>query len=268
MGVVMRRLSTACLVVVAMTAAGAAAGQRLDPLVASSNDAIVLQQLGVQFIASSQTTHALQALSKSLEIDPNSAAAHMWLGVVYSQMNDDVAAEGEFLKALELNPRLTEARNWFGLYWVGRGDLDAAIAQYRQALTDPAYPPISRARVQVNLGKVLMQTGDYDQAVVVLGQAGGIAVSSNEPLYPILYLSLAEALVMTGRSLEALGALERMEALPVNARAEYLRGLAYRDLGEVGDARTHLQSVLRLAPGSELAREALQVLESLPGRPD
>ena len=268
MGVVMGRLSTACLVVMAMTAVGAAAGQQLDPLVASSNDAIVLQQLGVQFIATSQTANALQALRKSVEIDPNSAAAHMWLGVVYSQMNDDVAAEGEFLEALELNPSLTEARNWFGLYWVGRGDLDAAIAQYRQALMDPAYPPISRARVQVNLGKVLMQTGDYEQAVVVLGQAGGITVSSKEPLYPILYLSLAEALVMIGRSQEALGALERMEVLPANARAEYLRGLAYRDLGEVGDARTHLQRVLRRAPGSALASQALQVLESLPGGPD
>jgi Tfp pilus assembly protein PilF len=84
MGVVMGRLSTACLVVMAMTAVGAVAGQQLDPLVASSNDAIVLQQLGVQFIATSQTANALQALRKSLEIDPNSPAAHMWLSVVYS----------------------------------------------------------------------------------------------------------------------------------------------------------------------------------------
>ena len=105
-------------------------------------------------------------------------------------------------------------------------------------------------------------------ALAVAGQAGGITVSSKEPLYPILYLSLAEALVMIGRSQEALGALERMEVLPANARAEYLRGLAYRDLGEVGDARTHLQRVLRRAPGSALASQALQVLESLPGGPD
>lgn len=264
----MRRLSAACLAVIALTFAGTVAGQQVDPLVASSTDAIVLQQLGIQFIASNQAGKALQALRKSLEIDPDSAEARMWLGVVYTQMKEDIAAEGEFLRALELNPGLTEVRNWFGVYWARRGDFDAAIAQYRQALMDPAYPPISRARVQVNLGNVLMQTGEYEQAAVVLGQAGGAAVSSGDPLYPLLHLSLAEALVKTGRAQEALGALQRLEVLPPNARAEYLTGLAYRDLGEVDDARDHLGRVLRLAPGSELAREALQVLESLPGRPD
>ncbi len=264
----MRRFSAACWVVMALMFAGQAIGQQVDPLVANSSDATELQQLGVRFIASNQTHNALQALRKSLEIYPDNAETRMWLGVVYTQMNEDIAAEGEFLRALELNPQLTEARNWFGVYWARRGNLDAAIAQYRQALLDPAYPSISRARVQVNLGNVLMQTGEYDEAVVMLGRAGQIAVASSDPLYPLVHLSLAEALVKTGRSQEALGALERMDVLPPNARVEYLSGLAYRDLGEVDAARDHLGRVLRLVPGSELAREALAVLESLPGRPD
>jgi len=264
----MRRLSAACLAVTALVFTGEVAGQQIDPLVANSTDATELQQLGVRFIASNQTQNALQALRKSLEIYPDNAETRMWLGVVYTQMNEDIAAEGEFIRALELNPQLTEARNWFGVYWAQRGNFDAAIAQYRQALTDPAYPLISRARVQVNLGNVLMQTGEYDAAVVVLGQAGGVSVSSSDPLYPLIHLSLAEALVKTGRSQEALGALERMNVLPENARVEYLKGLAYRDLGEDDAARDHLGRVLRLVPGTELAGEALAVLESLSGRPD
>ena len=261
----MRRLSAACLAAIALLFAGSVEGQQVDPLVASSNDAIELQQLAVRFIANNQTRSALEALRKSLGIYPDNAETRMWLGVVYTQLNEDIAAEGEFLKALELNPQLTEVRNWFGVYWARRGNFDAAIAQYRQALMDPAYPPISRARVQVNLGNVLMQTGEYEQAVAVLGEAGSLALASSDPLYPLLHMSLAEALVRTGRSREALGALERMEVLPPNARVEYLSGLAYRDLGEVADARDHLGRVLRMAPGSELAREALEVLESLSG---
>lgn len=268
LGVVMGRLGAACLAIMALLTAGELEGQQTDPLIASSNDAVELQQLAIRFIASNQTHNALGALRKSLTIYPDNAETHMWLGVVYTQLNENVAAEGEFLTAIELNPQLTEVRNWFGVYWVRLGNLDAAIAQYRMALTDPAYPRISRARVQVNLGNVLMQTGEYDEAVVVLGQAGGYALASSDPLYPLLYLSLAEALVKTGRSQEALGALQRLEALPSSPRAEYLSGLAYRDLGEINDARDHLSRVLRLAPGSELAREALQVLESLPGRSD
>jgi len=246
--------------------AGVAAGQQTDPLVASSNDAVELQQLAIRFIASNQTHNALAALRKSLSIYPDNAETRMWLGVVYTQMNEDIAAEGEFLKALELNPQLTEVRNWFGVYWQRRGNFDAAIAQFRQALLDPAYPPISRARVQVNLGNVLMQTGEYDEAVTMLGAAGRASVASNDPLYPLLHLSLAEALVKTGRSQEALGALERMDVLPPSARGEFLTGLAYRDLGEFDTARDHLGRVLRLAPGSELARDALEVLDSLPQR--
>ena len=267
-GVVMGRFSAVWLAVVALTFAGQATGQQIDPLVASSNDAIELQQLGVRFIASNQTHNALAALRKSLELYPDNAETRMWLGVVYTQLQEDIAAEGEFIRALELNPQLTEVRNWFGVYWARRGNFDAAIAQYRQALTDPAYPSISRARVQVNLGNVLMQTGEYDQAVAVLSDAAGAAVASNDPLYPLVHLSLAEALVKTGRAREALGALQRMEVLPPNARGEYLTGLAYRDLGEVDDARDHLGRALRLAPGSAIAREALRVLESLPGKPD
>lgn len=264
----MRRLSTVLLAVSALAIAGGAAAQQVDPLVENSNDATELQQLAVRFIAGNQTHNALAALRKSLKIYPDNAETHMWLGVVYTQLNEDAGAEGEFLKALALNPQLTEVRNWFGVYWARRGNWDAAIAQYRQALMDPAYPPISRARVQANLGKVLMQAGDYDGAVVVLGEAGGVAVPSSDPLYALIHLGLAEALVKTGRAQEALGALQRMEVLPPNARGEYLSGLAYRDLGEVDAARDRLGRVLRLAPGSELAREALKVLESLTSRPD
>ena len=264
----MRRFSAACLAVMALMFAGEAAGQQIDPLVANSTDATELQRLAVGFISNNQTRDALQALRKSLEIDPENAESRMWLGVVYDELKEDIAAEGEFIKALELNPQLTEAHNWFGVYWAKRGNFDSAIAQYRQALRDPAYPAISRARVQVNLGNVLMQTGDYQEAVAVLGAAGGATVDSGEPLYPLIHMSLAESLVKTGRSQEALGALDRMDVLPANARVEYLKGLAYRDLGEFDVARDHLGRVLRLAPGTELAGEALQVLESLPGTPD
>jgi type IV pilus biogenesis/stability protein PilW len=259
-------LAVAALVC-AIVVAGPALAQQ-DPLVANSDDPIELQQLGVRFIANNQTSNALDALRKALEIYPDNAETRMWLGVVYSQMGEDIAAEGEFHRALEINPNLTEVHNWFGVYWARRGNFDAAIAEYRKALADPAYPAISRARVQVNLGNVLMQTGEHEQAVRYLSDAARVSVPSSDPLFPLIHMSLAEGLVKTGRPQEALGALERLEVLPANPRASFLTGLAYRDLGEFGQARDHLSRVLRLAPGSDLSREALATLESLPGDPD
>jgi Tfp pilus assembly protein PilF len=169
----MRKLAVVCLVVLALSGAHEVFGQQVDPLVANSNDPLELQQLGVRFIATNQTHNALDALRKALGLYPDNAETRMWLGVVYTQMNEDIAAEGEFIRALELNPQLTEVHNWFGVYWARQGNFDAAIAEYRRALQDAAYPPISRARVQVNLGNVLMQTSEYDEAVTVLGAAGG-----------------------------------------------------------------------------------------------
>ncbi|NKB87907.1 MAG: tetratricopeptide repeat protein [Acidobacteria bacterium] len=264
MGVDMRRLCATAALVCALGVPGLAWAQQTDPLVANSDDPIELQQLGVRFIATNQTRNALEALRKALEIYPDNAETRMWLGVVYTQMGEDIAAEGEFHRALEINPQLTEVHNWFGVYWARRGNFDASIAEYRKALADPAYPNISRARVQVNLGNVLMQTGEHEQAVRELSAAARVSIPSSDPLFSLINLSLAEGLVKTGRPQEALGALERLEVLPPDPRGSYLTGLAYRDLGEFGQARDHLSRVLRLAPGTELSRDALSTLESLP----
>ena len=102
-----------------------------------------------------------------------------------------------------------------------------------------------------------------EAALPVLSEAARIPVTSSDPLYGLAHLSLAEALLKVGRPQEALGALERMQVLPPNARAELLTGLARRDLGDVGEAVDHLQRVLRLAPGSELAEQALEALRQL-----
>lgn len=247
-----------------LAVSSAAAAQQVDPLVENSNDAVELQQLGIQFIANNRARDALAALRKSLDIYPENAETHMWLGVTYAQLGEDPAAEKEFERALELNPNLTEVHNWFGVYWARRGSYDKAIVEYEKALADPAYPPLSRARVQANLGNVLMATGDYDGAVTTLSRAAAASIPSNDPLYALVHPSLADALIKTGRPREALGALERMDSLPASARVELLKGMAYRDLGENGTARDHLGRVLRLAPGSDLAREATAIIDSLP----
>ncbi len=91
-----------------------------------------------------------------------------------------------------------------------------------------------------------------------------MSIPSNDPLFALVNTSLADALVRTGRPREALSSLARMDVLPANPRVEYLKGLAYRDLGEFQDARDHLGAVLRMAPGTDLASQALEALESLP----
>lgn len=258
------RLHLVAALILALAWGGAAVGQqRSDPLIASTEDPLELQQLAVQFIAGNRPRDAMAALQKALRIYDGNAESHMWLAVVYTQLEELEAAEESFRRALDINPQLTEAHNWFGVYWARQGDLDRAIEHYRAALTDPAFPRISRARVLVNLGNGLMQKGDMDAALLSLSEAAQTPIPSNDPLYALVHLSLGEALLKGGRPEEALGALEKMDVLAADPRAKLLQGLAYRDLGEREQAIDHLQRVLRLAPGTELADQALAALRQL-----
>ncbi len=256
--------SIALALLIASSGVPLASAQRaVDPLIANSDDPTELQQLAVQFIANNQLRQALVALRKSVGIYAENAESRMWLGVVYTQLDDFEAAEAEFLSALRMNPQLTETHNWLGVHWVRRGDLARAIEHYRAALDDPVYPRISRARVLVNLGNVYLQQGDVEAAIPVLSEATRAAVPSNDPLYPLMHMSLADALIKNGRPREALAALESLGAVPSSPRGELLRGLAHRDLGTSEQAVDHLQQVLRLAPGSPLAEQALEILRQL-----
>lgn len=258
------RVHLLAALIVALSLSAVAVGQeRVDPLIASSDDPLELQQLAIQFIAGNRPRDALAALQKSLRIYDDNAETHMWVAVVYAQLEEHEAAEQAFRRALEINPQLTEAHNWFGVYWARSGDLDRAIEHYRAALADPAYPRISRARVLVNLGNVLMQKGDVEAALPPLSEAARTPIPSSDPLYALVHVSLGEALLKTGRPEEALGALEKMDVLAPDARTKLLQGLAYRDLGERNQAIDHLQRVLRLAPGTDLADQALEALRRL-----
>ena len=183
-----------------------------------------------------------------------------------TQLNDLDGAEASFGRALATNPRLTdEAHNWFGVYWARRGDLDRAVAEYMLALRDPAFPPISRARVLANLGVVHIERGDLGAAIAVLSEANQTGMATSDPLYSLIRVNLAESLLKSGRGEETLATLrDLVGGQRKHAEAELLTGLAYRDLGEDRRAREHLQEVLRAAPGTAHAQRALDALAALP----
>jgi len=259
----MLRVTVLALLISSFGSPLAAAQRAVDPLIVNSEDPTELQQLAVQFIPTNQLGQALAALHKSVDLYPENAESRMWLGVVYTQLDDFDAGEAEFRTALQINPQLTETHNWFGVHWAQRGDLVRAVEHYRAALDDPAYPRISRARVLVNLGNVYVQLGDVEAAIPALSKATRATVSSNDPLYALMYVSLADALIKNGRPQEALGSLESLAVLPASPRGELLRGLAHRDLGSNEVAMDHLRQVLRLAPRSALAEQALEVMHQL-----
>lgn len=261
----MRRALVVVVLLSLLTGSAVAMGQQqgIDPLIERTDDPLELQQLAVQFIRHNEPRSAVVALRKALLEVPNNGETRMWLGVALAQLDELEEAKEELDRALELNPALTEAHNWLGLYWYRQGELDRAIEEYRTALADPTYPRPSRARVLVNLGRILLEQGDVEAAIPALSEATSAPVPSNDQTFVLSRLLLAEALIKNGRPQEALGALELLLEDRAHARALLLAGMAHRDLGELDRAADRLRDVLRRAPGTGLAERALKILREI-----
>ena len=99
-----------------------------------------LLQQGQVFMGQQQMQQAMGAFSTAVEIDPQSAVAHMMLGVAVEQLGHNEQAENEYTKSLKL------------------GENDAQYAAYR-------------GTVAYNLGLVLKRRGGNREAIDVLGTA-------------------------------------------------------------------------------------------------
>jgi Tfp pilus assembly protein PilF len=247
-------------------AAAPAAGVEAEQDPAQSNDPILLQRLGVLYLQENQPREAIRALEQASALMPENGETHMWLGFAYflNQQFDD--AEESYVRALLHNPDQTDAHNFLGLLHAERGDTQKALNEFEIALADPAYPPVSRMRVNYNLGKLYFETDQPDVALTYLQQAVELARNPADPTYGLVYLMLGKVLRQIGRNEEAVVSLERvLEGAEQNPEAHLELGLAYRDQSDYFKAREHLSRVVQLAPGSPFSERARAALAQIPG---
>lgn len=231
-----------------------------------SNDPALLQRLGILYIQENRPVQAIQALQRAADLYPDNAETHMWLGFAYFLNQQFDLAEESYRRAQAINPRLTEVHNYLGMLYAQQDDHRRAIAEFRAALQDPAYPPTSRFRVKVNLGRSYLEEGDLQEALAELTGAVEMAPGADDPAFVLAHLLLGRTLRRLGRLEETLAVLEEaLEADSESPDVHLALGLVYRDLGDTASARRHLQAVLRLAPGTSMSEEARHVLEHLPG---
>ena len=83
----------------------------------------------------------MAAATRSIELDPTSAAGHTALAcatLLYE--NNRAMAKQEFERALELRPSYVMGRSWYALFYLqwARGEFEQGIAEARRALdSDP-----------------------------------------------------------------------------------------------------------------------------------
>lgn len=256
-----------CVLPITISNAGAASGPSAigvlpvqDPENIDPRD---LQILAILYIEDNQCYEAIPLLERSVDLYPENGETYMWLGVAQFLCEELDLAEESFMKAIARNPGLTEVRNYVGLLRYKQGDMDGAVREFSVALNDPVYPPISKARVRLNLGNVYMETGKPEAAREQLA-AGVAIVTSRDQLFQPLHIQLAKVLKQLDRPQEAISALLKVtEVDELNVEAHLELGMAYRDLSQAPAARRHLQKVVDLAPGTDASARAQAALARL-----
>ena len=111
---------------------------------------------------------ARSALTKALELDPDAAEPHVFIGIVRLKYEWDFdGAEQSFRTAIEMNPSLWRAHLFYSFYFEAMARHDEAIAEAQVARD---LNPLSLAAT-INLGWQYLQTDDLDRALAQFNAA-------------------------------------------------------------------------------------------------
>ena len=129
------------------SAAAAAMGIQADP-----NSPRLWEALGRALLLGQQLDAAVQALTRSSQLDANNATVHSLIGVAYDQLGRPDLAAGPYQQAMRLAPDDPVILTNYGLSRALAGDLPGAESLLRRAAADPAAPPQARQNLALVVG--------------------------------------------------------------------------------------------------------------------
>jgi Tfp pilus assembly protein PilF len=204
-----------------------------------------------------RVTEAIKAVDAALEKRPNDPALHYFRGQISFRTARYAEAEASFKRALALDPYFTDAHNFLGAVYRELGRTAEAEREYQLALSNPTYP--TPEKVYLNLGLLYADQGRKGEALDALRRAVEI-----NPKYYQGHFELAGVLDGMGELSEAAREYEVAEPGYRNTGDYYYRlGLTYMRLGDRDKAKENLARVLDIAPGTESAAQAGQLLETM-----
>ena len=212
-------------------------------------------RLAQGFLRAGRPAQARIAMEEAIKMDPKNAGLQNFYGQILFVSGRYDEAEVVFDRALELNAELSDAYNNRGALYAETGRPAKAEQSYLEALKDRSYP--TPQKVYFNVGDLYASQGRDEEAVQMFRRAVEI-----ERDYYQAHYELAGLLDQLGNLEEA--ASEYVVALPGYRRSgeyHYRIGFVYFRLGNHSKATQALQHVLDLAPGSESAVRANDILK-------
>jgi tetratricopeptide (TPR) repeat protein len=177
-----------------------------DEVTTNSLEALKAFQLGYDLISQDSSGEAIPYLQRAVELDPNFASAHLFLGLAYGNTGQNVLLAESFSKAFALIDRVSERERLF------------IVAFYHQYVTHDVNKAMDAAQMlvrsyprfdagHVSLGNVYAARGEYEKS---LEQAQEFARLTPRNL--ILQEFLAEGYASLDRFDEAKAVAERLFA--------------------------------------------------------
>jgi tetratricopeptide (TPR) repeat protein len=187
-----------------------------------------------------QGKDALPLLQRAIQLSPDDAETHYYLGTALQGRGDVAGAMARYQRALELRPAYTVAIvDLADLLQLSRRFVEAA-AGYRRALEiEPNLPEVHN-----NLGNALRDGGQLDEALASYSRALDI-----KPDFAEAHSNLGNALRRLGHYHVAAASYRRaLEIKPHFAEAHNNLGNALRDLGQLDDAVASFRRALDINP--------------------
>ena len=146
---------------------------------------------------------AIKYAQKAIELDPNDALAHGFLGYLYGYIKryEDAIFQGE--KAVKLAPNSSSAHFSLGMALVYDGRYEEAIRIYQKMFR--LNPRDRYSAYYVHIGFPYLMTNQYELAISAYIKATQIAPDS-----PFPYMMLAPTYVLSGQENKAIVAAEKL----------------------------------------------------------
>jgi tetratricopeptide (TPR) repeat protein len=203
--------------------------------VSTFRQAFLLHQQG-------KLTEAEQLYLTVLQLDPDSAEAHLNLGTALVQLNRLGEAIAHFEKAIAIKPDSPEALNNLGNALARLNRPDQSIVQFEKALAVSRHNAEPYLRACYNLGMTLQALNRHEEAIPYYGRA--IAI---KPDYADAHNGLGDALMKCERVEEALTHYERLAAIrPDLAEAYNNLGVSLHALNRETEAITQFTKALAI----------------------
>lgn len=216
-------------------------------------------QLGILERSSNNLTEARGLLQKCIQLSPDDPYAHYQLGMIYRELGETSLALMEIKRATILHPTDSYGHSKLGQLYQQTGQYDLAIASYSQAMSIKPEDPFvlerlaevlaakemydrsaelfqealarqfhPRVETMISLGKVLRRLEDYRELEKIANEVLRLEPANHEAGF-----LKAIAAIRQGRSIEAIGLLEK---LTENPAVDYE---AWLELGKLYQADNH-----------------------------